>query len=83
MSAPSYTISKPLFLLLSAGLVSLGVLTGFFYQEKQTIQEQNRQLIIQNDSIISVNILLNDSIRQKPPEVLPKKNLVSKFGRVP
>jgi hypothetical protein len=77
MRGSSFSISKPIFFLLSGGLITLGALTGFFYKEKRMMQEQNRLLIIQNDSIMSVNILLNDSIRQKMPGVFPKKALLS------
>ena len=77
MRVPSYSISKPIFFLLSGGLLILAGLSGFFYQEKRVVQEQNRLLIIQNDSIMSVNILLNDSMRQKLPMAFPKKLLIS------
>jgi hypothetical protein len=80
MKATSFMIRKPFSFLLIGSVILLGFFTGFLYKERKTIQEHNRQLIIQNDSIISVNILLADSLRQKPLGVFPKKSLVHKSG---
>ena len=59
-------------------LVLLLITTGFLYKEKRTFEEQNRRLIIQNDSIMAVNILLNDSLKQKKSGTIPRKSLVAK-----
>jgi hypothetical protein len=55
------------------GLLFFCVATGFLYKEKQSLQEQTRQLIIQNDSVMSVNILLMDSIQRKAFVSLPRR----------
>jgi hypothetical protein len=78
MKAFSLTIRTPVVLLFSGILLLLSLSTGLLYKEKKTFQEKNRELIIQNDSIMSVNILLTDSLRQKLPGYFLKKTLVSK-----
>ena len=37
-------------------------------------QQKNRELIIQNDSIMSVNIALTDSVKKTNLSAFPKKN---------
>jgi cell division septal protein FtsQ len=41
------------------------VVALIFYFEKRAYQMQNRELLIQNDSILSVNIELKKSLEQK------------------
>jgi hypothetical protein len=43
--------------------VLLLLVTACLYRQKRTYMEQNRQLILQNDSIISVNIELLRSLQ--------------------
>jgi hypothetical protein len=78
MTSSFFAVKKPVFFLLSGALVVFCLATGFLYRQKQVVLEQNRQLIIRNDSIMSVNILLNDSLQQKPLGVSPKKSFVLK-----
>ncbi len=66
MQGQLYLFKKPVFLLLIAAILALSITSGFLYTEKHSVQELNRQLIIQNDSILSVNILLKDSLKGKP-----------------
>ena len=77
MRGQSIVLRKPVFLLLLAGILALSFLSGFLYKQKNGVQEHNRQLIIQNDSILSVNILLKDSLKQKP---LPTATRIIPFG---
>lgn len=71
MQQASVAIRKPLFFLLNCIVLLLCVLVIFLYREKKTVQQQNRELIIQNDSIMSVNIVLTDSVKQDPLPVVP------------
>lgn len=58
-----HLFSAPLFIILSGITILLAFTAGHFYRETKKYQEQNRALIIQNDSIISVNIELRNAIR--------------------
>ena len=74
MKRTSFIIKKPLFFLMNGAILFLCFIAGILYSEKATVQKQNRQLIIKNDSIMSVNIVLADSLKQK--SVFPvRKNL--------
>ena len=73
MKYSAVSIHRSSVYLLCAGSFVLLLLSGFFYREKQRIQEENKQLILKNDSISSVNILLSDSIKKQPMGTLPKK----------
>ena len=43
-------------------LVLLGI-NGCLYQKNKDYQRQNRQLIIQNDSLLSINIELSEALQ--------------------
>jgi len=73
MKYSAVLIQRPSVYLLYAGSFFLLLVSGFFYREKRRIQEENKQLILKNDSISSVNILLADSLRKQPMGTLPKK----------
>lgn len=73
---PLFVIRKSLFVSLISTVVALCVCTVFLLKEKTKFQHQARQLIIQNDSIMSANIVLMDSLkkRQRPlPRNVSKK----------
>ena len=67
MKAASLEIRKSVLFLLTGAVIVLCIVTGFLYSVKRVVQEENRMLIIQNDSIMSANIVLKDSLRQKLP----------------
>jgi cbb3-type cytochrome oxidase subunit 3 len=74
MEQTAFMIRKPVFFLMSGAILFLCFIAGFLYTEKKSFQQENRQLIIENDSIMSVNIVLVDSLKQKA--LLPvQKNL--------
>lgn len=51
--------------LLGAVLLVLALLSGFLYTRSKNFESANRKLIIQNDSIMSVNIELKNALQQK------------------
>ena len=57
---------KKIIIYLFAGMLAILVIaTGFLYQQKTFFQKQNRELIIQNDSIVGVNINLTNALETK------------------
>ncbi|MFT3910445.1 MAG: hypothetical protein QM737_13555 [Ferruginibacter sp.] len=56
---------KSIVYLLSGLLVVLVFTTGYFYKQSKCYQKHNRELIIQNDSIIGVNINLTDELETR------------------
>ena len=66
MKKASLMIRKPVFFLMNGAILILCFISGILYTEKQSVQKRNRQLIIKNDSIMSVNIVLSDSLKKKP-----------------
>lgn len=50
-------------LLLCLAVISLAV-NGLLYQQNLTYKHHNRELILQNDSIISVNLELVDTLNK-------------------
>lgn len=48
--------------LLCVILVLLGI-NGCLYQKNKVYRRENRQLIIQNDSLLSINIELNEALQ--------------------
>ena len=44
---------------------ALSFLSFFLHKQNRSYQEQNRNLIIQNDSILSVNVELKQTLQQK------------------
>ncbi|HEU4633489.1 MAG TPA: hypothetical protein VFS22_05870 [Flavisolibacter sp.] len=67
--------TRQVFLLLTGIIFILVVLSGFLYQQKRFYQQQNRELIIQNDSVLSVNIELQNALEQKPSLSKPSVHL--------
>jgi len=55
--------SAPILIILAGATLILSFTAGHFYNETLKYKEQNRALIIQNDSILSVNIELKNAIR--------------------
>jgi cytochrome c biogenesis factor len=78
MNASAITIGKPFFLLLTGIFILLAILVAFIIMERNSIGAQNRYLILKNDSIMSVNILLSDSLKQRPNETSNKKSVTFK-----
>jgi hypothetical protein len=72
MKQAAFIIRKPVFFLMNGAILLLCFISGLLYSEKKCIQHENRQLIIQNDSIMSVNIVLADSLKQIPISTVPK-----------
>lgn len=48
---------------LIAGLLLSVFLSAFLFQQQRFYKHENRRLIIENDSLISVNIALRDSLQ--------------------
>lgn len=65
MQSHSFAIRRPVFFLLNGALLLLCALVFCLYRDKKVMQRQNRELIIQNESLLSVNIILGDSVKQK------------------
>ncbi len=61
-----------LFLLISTVCILLFI-TGFLFIENKFYKKQNRMLLLQNDSIMSVNIEVKDSIDNIGRHVLNEK----------
>jgi CHASE3 domain sensor protein len=64
--------ARPAFLLLTGIIFILVIISGFLYQQKKFYQQQNRELIIQNDSVLSVNIELQNALKQQPSAIKKK-----------
>ena len=79
MVAPSIIMKRTVFFLGIGLMILLATAVVFLYKETKAVQVQNRQLIIQNDSIISVNILLADSIKRSPANKVNQKSFVHRF----
>jgi hypothetical protein len=81
MNQKGFFISKTLFFSVVGTAILLLLATAFLIKEKNSVQEKTRQLIIQNDSVMSVNIVLSDSLKGKITDSdaknsrLPKPNL--------
>jgi hypothetical protein len=78
MNQKGFFVSKPLFII-TVGIAFLLLLTtGVLIKDRTVLREHARQLIIQNDSIISVNIALSDSLSGNPSDADTKRSAVSK-----
>jgi hypothetical protein len=55
--------------LFAAGIIVLSAASGYLYRQNKNYQFQNQRLIILNDSILSENIELKNSLQQKKPTV--------------
>lgn len=51
--------------LIIAGFIALAIVSGKLYHQNKMYQQKNRRLIILNDSILSVNIELQNALKQK------------------
>jgi hypothetical protein len=57
---------KPFLYFLFLGVIlALAMLSGYLYQQNIKVRERNRELTIQNDSVMSVNIELNKALELK------------------
>jgi predicted PurR-regulated permease PerM len=61
----SFVIRKSVFVSLIGTVIALCVCTVFLLKGKAKFKDQARQLIIQNDSIMSANIVLMDSLKNR------------------
>jgi hypothetical protein len=55
--------------LFAGGFVLLAASSGYLYRQNKSYQYQNQRLIILNDSILSENIELKNTLQQKKPTV--------------
>lgn len=77
-----FVIRKSLFVSLVGTVIALCVSTVFLLTEKAKFQDQARQVIIQNDSIMAANIVLTDSLRKKTkPSAVQRSPLVFKSSQ--
>jgi len=63
---------KIIFFVLLVCFVVLSTMSGYLYQENKKYQYQNRRLIVVNDSVLSENLELKNSLLQKPSSALIK-----------
>ena len=78
----SLFIRKSLFVSIVSTAIALLLCTIFLFREKGKMESQARQLIIQNDSIMSANIVLTDSLKKAAlTEPSPNSSAVLKPGR--
>jgi hypothetical protein len=55
--------------LFAVGVIFLTATSGYLYRQNKNYQYQNQRLIILNDSILSENIELKNTLQQKKPTV--------------
>lgn len=72
-----FKYSVPLVYALTALLLVLATAAVMLYAQRGTALQQNRQLILQNDSILSENIKLKNSLLQAEVKQLSKKASLS------
>ena len=59
-------------------ILVLGILSSCLYISNSSYQQENRSLIIQNDSILSININLNEELKNyKQTDIAQKNSRVS------
>lgn len=63
---------KIIFFVLFVCFVVLCTISAFLYQENKTYQYENRRLILVNDSVLSENLELKNTLLQKPSSALIK-----------
>ena len=63
MESQAITIKKSMFFLLTGILIFLLAVVFVLYRNNNLVQKEYHQLIIQNDSLKSVNIDLMDSVK--------------------
>jgi hypothetical protein len=54
--------NSPVLLALVVLIMSLIIVNGCLYKSNRTYRQENRNLIIQNDSVLSINIELNEQL---------------------
>lgn len=57
--------ASKVYLFFTGAIVLLAIASGFLYRQNKMYQQQNESLIIQNDSILSVNIELTKALKQR------------------
>lgn len=72
-----FKYSVPLVYVLACTVLVLLFAATFFYQQKTRVQDYNRVLILQNDSILSENIHLKNSLLQQDDVLSGKKEGLS------
>jgi hypothetical protein len=63
---------KIIFFVLLVCFVVLSTMSGYLYRENKKYQYENRRLIVVNDSVLSENLELKNSLLQKPSSALIK-----------
>ena len=74
-------VSKTMFLIAIGAVCLLVFATGFLMKERRSMQEQTRHLIIQNDSVMSVNLVLSDSLKKRSSNEREKRTVLSNPNR--
>ena len=72
-----FKYSVPLVFALAATVLVLTFAAALLYQQKNKVQSHNRVLILQNDSILSENIQLKNSLLQQEIKSPGKRNGLS------
>ena len=72
-----FKYSVPLVYALATAVLALTFATALLYQQKNKTKSANRVLILQNDSILSENIELKNSIIQQEGKAPGKKDGLS------
>lgn len=63
---PHY-FNRTISLVLLVIVAILSIVSGCLFHEKKQVEHKNRQLIIQNDSVMSANIELLNALQVKDP----------------
>jgi hypothetical protein len=79
MKAFLHKYTAPMFSALTAVVVLLLVASTLLYMEKAEVKTQNRVLILQNDSILSENIRLRNTLQQEA--ILPTEKTKLSLSR--
>lgn len=75
------TIMKRTFITLTGIIMLLIIVCGCLYKQNRTYRQENRRLIIENDSIMSVNIELSNKVKKHQDAHLPVYKVVYKARR--
>jgi CHASE3 domain sensor protein len=77
----SSAFTKPLVFFTFGGLlVILLFVSGLLFHQNNVYRQENRELIIENDSVISVNIELRESL-EKSSSIPGKRKLTENYNR--
>jgi len=66
---------------LSAIIILLVAITTGLYQSRKGYKDQNRELILRNDSIMAANIVLTNAVRSLTSELKPSAGRDTKTGK--